>query len=471
MAYIFFYIQGVGCLFAWNAFITVTAYFAAKLKGSYFENNFESYFAFGFQLMNISMLILANRFSQRFSVQSRIKYPLMVNLVIFVVITAMVKMDITGNSFFTSTLILVVLSAGCTSWFQGGLFGLSGMMPFRYTQALMAGQGLAGVSIATLNVITTAAFPVSSNSTAHHENLQQENAAFLFFLISLAISVASIFTFFWLLRLPVVKYHCEKVRVAVRRASTIASEEFEGSINGASGSSCSRGRPTEIIYPMAIQVAYIFFITLSVFPAIAANVQSEYANKTNATPNETRYANKYFVPVYCFIMFNVGDLTGRSLASSFKWPTINNPKLMWLPVLLRTAFIPLFMFCNVQFGGGEINYVPSYFQKDWVPYVLMLLLGSTNGYWGTLLMMYGPSSVNGEDMEWAGSTMLLFLVIGLTSGSFFSFPLRAIMCRCNPFINAASTSNTTDTSDLALGGEYGYQPTASFMGSVVPGGW
>ena len=70
---------------------------------------------------------------------------------------------------------------------------------------------------------------------------------------------------------------------------------------------------------------------------------------------------------YCFIMFNVGDLTGRSLASSFKWPTINNPKLMWLPVLLRTAFIPLFMFCNVQFGGGEINYVPRFVQLAFSP--------------------------------------------------------------------------------------------------------
>ena len=29
--------------------------------------------------------------------------------------------------------------------YQGGLFGLSGMMPPRYTQALMTGQGIGGI--------------------------------------------------------------------------------------------------------------------------------------------------------------------------------------------------------------------------------------------------------------------------------------------------------------------------------------
>jgi hypothetical protein len=56
-------------------------------------------------------------------------------------------------------------------------------------------------------------------------------------------------------------------------------------------------------------------------------------------------------------MFNLGDLIGRSLASVVRWPSISNPRQMWLPVLLRTAFIPLFMFCNINFGGAETNYV------------------------------------------------------------------------------------------------------------------
>lgn len=37
LAYIILYLQGMGCLFSWNAFITVTAYFAVQVRGSNFE--------------------------------------------------------------------------------------------------------------------------------------------------------------------------------------------------------------------------------------------------------------------------------------------------------------------------------------------------------------------------------------------------------------------------------------------------
>ena len=52
----------------------------------------------------------------------------------FIGITAMVKMDYgvdnkddanAGSKFFFITLMLVVVSAACTSFFQGGLFGLT----------------------------------------------------------------------------------------------------------------------------------------------------------------------------------------------------------------------------------------------------------------------------------------------------------------------------------------------------------
>ena len=151
-----------------------------------------------------------------------------------------------------------------------------------------------------------------------------------------------------------------------------------------------------------------------------------------------KYAQTFFVPVFCFLIFNVGDLTGRTLAGVVKFPSFANRSYMWIPVLARTAFIPLFMFCNIKLGGGLTNHVPTYFTSDWIPYFLMSLMGISNGYYSTLLMMYGPGTVAVEDVEWAGGTMLLFLVLGLTCGTFFSFPLRAIICHCNPFVAASS---------------------------------
>jgi equilibrative nucleoside transporter 1/2/3 len=39
-----------------------------------------------------------------------------------------------------------------TAVFQGGLFGLTGMMPFKYTGAVMTGQGVGGTFAALANI-------------------------------------------------------------------------------------------------------------------------------------------------------------------------------------------------------------------------------------------------------------------------------------------------------------------------------
>jgi hypothetical protein len=62
-----------------------------------------------------------------------------------------------------------------TAFYQGGLFGLSGMLPFAFTQSMMAGQGLGGVTIAALNVLTL----VFINDPI--------DAAFIFFAVSVGV--------------------------------------------------------------------------------------------------------------------------------------------------------------------------------------------------------------------------------------------------------------------------------------------
>ena len=69
---------------------------------------------------------------------------------------------------------------------------------------------------------------------------------------------------------------------------------------------------------------------------------------------------------------------------------------MWPASLLRVALIPMFMLCNLNFGGGSIVLWKPLFTQDYVPYILMAVLGLTNGYYGTLCMMYGPQ-VNSKE--------------------------------------------------------------------------
>ena len=55
----------------------------------------------------------------------------------------------------------------------------------------------------------------------------------------------------------------------------------------------------------------------------------------------------------------------------------------------RVAFIPLFLLCNVQ----PRHYLPLVFDSDVAPMVIMVAFAFTNGYFGTLCMMYGPRLV------------------------------------------------------------------------------
>jgi len=62
------------------------------------------------------------------------------------------------------------------------------------------------------------------------------------------------------------------------------------------------------------------------------------------------------------------------------------------------------------------------------------LFAVSNGYMGSLAMMAAPQ-VEGIKKDLAGTIMSFCLVFGLTIGSFFSFPIRAISLGYNPIGN------------------------------------
>ena len=56
----------------------------------------------------------------------------------------------------------------------------------------------------------------------------------------------------------------------------------------------------------AVSVFLIFAVTLGCFPAITVLVQS--------THKGTKWGDVYFIPVCCFLLFNVGDFLGKENA-------------------------------------------------------------------------------------------------------------------------------------------------------------
>eukprot|EP00730_Choanoeca_flexa_P001033 TRINITY_DN10454_c0_g1_i3.p1 TRINITY_DN10454_c0_g1~~TRINITY_DN10454_c0_g1_i3.p1 ORF type:complete len:167 (+),score=17.49 TRINITY_DN10454_c0_g1_i3:111-611(+) len=117
LLYALFFLEGIGSLFPWNAFITVTSFFDTKFEGTQYANNYENYFSFSFQISNILFLLLALRFQQRFSLNSRVIWPLLLQVVIFSIMTILTKVHTDTQPFFALVMVLTLLSGGKTSSF------------------------------------------------------------------------------------------------------------------------------------------------------------------------------------------------------------------------------------------------------------------------------------------------------------------------------------------------------------------
>ncbi|KAG9485216.1 hypothetical protein GDO78_008351 [Eleutherodactylus coqui] len=161
---------------------------------------------------------------------------------------------------------------------------------------------------------------------------------------------------------------------------------------------------------LAACLFYTFFISIIIFPTIAASIES--VDKSSGSV----WTNKFFTPITCFLVYNFADWSGRQITTWIQSPGPNS-KILPTLVFLRTLFIPLFMFCNYQ-PRKHIYLV--IFQSDVYPIIFITLMGLSNGYLGTLSMVYGPKVVPKELSEGTAIVMSFFLGLGLAIGAAFS---------------------------------------------------
>lgn len=164
------------------------------------------------------------------------------------------------------------------------------------------------------------------------------------------------------------------------------------------------------MWTLSIYVFWVFFISITIFPAISSGIQS--VDKDSGSP----WSSTYFVPLTSFLLYNAADFSGRQMTI---WLQVPGPTSPVLPILVacRTVLVPLFMFCNYQ---PRYHLHQVFFAHDIFPVVFVCLLGLSNGYLGTLTMIYGPKVVPRDLAEPAGVIMSFFLAAGLAAGSAFS---------------------------------------------------
>lgn len=104
-----------------------------------------------------SLLVRYAKTADKCSITFRIVLPLALLLSIFAATAVLVLVkDASRDGMFSFTALSVALCGFCTSVLQAAIFGYAAAFPPRYTQAMMAGQGLAGLIVAAAGLATAA---------------------------------------------------------------------------------------------------------------------------------------------------------------------------------------------------------------------------------------------------------------------------------------------------------------------------
>ena len=236
MAYWIFYLLGIGQLFPWNAFITATHYYETRFCGAAgtLGDTFENWFSNSFMISNLIFLALNVKYGNLYSLSFRLLISLFLSAIVFGFTTFLVL--IRGgnvNFIFIISNISVALCGMAVAVLQGACFGLAGRFPSKYTQAMMAGQGLAGLVVAGASLIS--ALKTAKNQEDNGEEdcngCNSGNTStcvpysdspidwdtFIYFLTSFLVLIACILAFIYLKTLPIYRYYVREEVVDTMR--------------------------------------------------------------------------------------------------------------------------------------------------------------------------------------------------------------------------------------------------------------
>ncbi|XP_023221355.1 equilibrative nucleoside transporter 3-like isoform X2 [Centruroides sculpturatus] len=260
LVYFIILLHGVGTLMPWNMFITAESYFTKyKLNVNStnpsikeYQNNFLSYLGLASQIPNIicnALNLLLQTSGGNLTV--RIVCSLIVEVIIFIltVVLAMVDSASWPDIFFYATMVSVVILNMANGVYQNSVYGVAANLPMQYSNAVVLGANISGTLTSIINIISIAASP----------NLK--TAAIYYFITAIFVLLACFDTYFALPLIRFYRYHRELTKAANKE------------------SKCVYKKPPfflifKKIWPQCFNVFFVFFVTLTIFPAVHANIKA-----------------------------------------------------------------------------------------------------------------------------------------------------------------------------------------------------
>ena len=423
IVWLLFFILGVGTLLPWNLFITSTTYFITRSG----LNAFEAYLVLIAQTPNCIFFFLTLFIKEVLRAGPRVYLTLGVMFLLFILTIVLTQLQISPMSFTVVTFISVAFINALAGLYQTSVIGMSGVFPSIHTQAVFVGQGLGGILPATI-LILSKYLASDLGETSGYLN----TSACIYF------SFAGVSIFLCILTYLALTYYPYSRKVL----SSLPEPRKLAFFSKVSGEIREVGRAVGLD---CFNIFYVFFVTLSVFPALASSVVPqdklnytslttdnclcpwEYNNISHNTSTRIQpplcsdWACIYFTPVFCFLAFNLFDFIGRAVVgftAKFKVHSL----FVTISALIRTLFIPFILLCDLK----DKRFLPNWFSSDYIYLVIIVLLGLSNGVLSSVSLMQGPRKVSEKHRETAAMLLAISIGFGLLLGSAFSFALEKI---------------------------------------------
>jgi equilibrative nucleoside transporter 1/2/3 len=392
-----------------NMFLAAAPYFMKRFESDeWILAHFQSSITSVGTITNlVSMLVLANLQSKA-SYQKRIGSALVINIVTFglLALSTTYFRHVSAGVYLSFVLAMVFTTSLATGLIQNGAFAFAaGFGHPEYIQAIMAGQGIAGVLPSIAQITSVLALPPSEPAVGSRDDVmspppaqESSTAAFIYFLTAAAICTVALLAF-----VPLVRRHNQLVESRMMESIT-SIEEAE--------------RAARKVVSLTMMYKKLHWFAAAVFMCFAVTmfepiftVQITSIRPPDEAPRLLQPAT--FIPL-AFLFWNSGDLLGR-LAPLLPFSLTHRPRLLFLISIARLLWIPLFLLCNINGRGALVN-------SDFFYLVLVQLgFGLSNGWLGSSCMMAAPEWVEEGEREATGGFMGLNLVAGLTVGSLLSF--------------------------------------------------
>ncbi|XP_050212935.1 equilibrative nucleotide transporter 8 [Mercurialis annua] len=367
LAYIIHFLLGAGNLLPWNAFITAVDYFGHLYPNKHIEK------VFSVAYMSSSVLVLIMVMS-RGGWSKKVTYRLRMNLGFFLFVLALMVAPVIDwlgrpKGGYGVTVASVVICGLADGLIAASLIGSAGKLPKEYMQAVFAGTASSGVLVSILRIITKASLPQTPQGV--------KTSAHFYFIVSTIIMLFCTLSCNLLYKLPVMEHHF-KLLQQPNNHSQIPNPKFW---------SVARKIRWHLF-----GILIIYLVTLSIFPGFIAE---SLASKSL----------RDWYPVLLITVYNVSDFMGKSFTAIYVMKSIK--KVTW-GCVLRLLFYPLFAACLKG---------PKWLKTEAPVVVLTFMLGLSNGYLTSVIMIVGPKSVLNSEAELSAIVLVVFLGFGLVSGS------------------------------------------------------